>query len=141
MQPSGPASSRFQQTNPNLSRSFAPGVGRGTFGGCIRRMEVPAFSGPVAAFCGIARPEQFFAGLDAAGVRLTARKAFRDHYDYAEVDVRKLIAEARTAGAAALITTEKDAIRLGSLAAAFPADLPLRTARLRIEIRGRCLGD
>ncbi len=124
---------------PELESQLRAWGWQGHFWRLIRRMEVPAFSGPVAAFCGIARPEQFFAGLDAAGVRLTARKAFRDHYDYAEVDVRKLIAEARTAGAAALITTEKDAIRLGSLAAAFPADLPLRTARLRIEIQDDAL--
>ena len=33
-----------------------------------------------------------------------------------------------------MITTEKDRVRLGELSAAFPESLPLKTARLRIEI-------
>ena len=40
-------------------------------------MEVLSINGPVVAFCGIARPEQFFAGLDAAGLSLANRIAFR----------------------------------------------------------------
>src|SRR5258708_4710388 len=35
-----------------------------------RRMEVPPIDGPIVAFCGIARSEQFFAGLEAAGLHL-----------------------------------------------------------------------
>ncbi len=42
-----------------------------------RRMDVPQVSGPVAAFCGIARPAQFFQGLESAGLRLVVKKAFR----------------------------------------------------------------
>ncbi len=47
-----------------------------------RRMEVPQVAGPVVAFCGIARPEQFFAGLESAGVKVADRLAFRDHFSY-----------------------------------------------------------
>jgi tetraacyldisaccharide 4'-kinase len=99
-----------------------------------RRMEVPAIAGPVAAFCGIARPEQFFAGLEAAGLRLAARLAFPDHHRYTPADLHRLIASARDAGAAAFITTEKDHVRLGKHSAAFPESLPLKTAGLRVEI-------
>jgi tetraacyldisaccharide 4'-kinase len=99
-----------------------------------RRMEVPAVDGPVAAFCGIARPEQFFAGLEAAGLRIAVRIVFPDHHRYAARDLDRLFAAARKTGAAALITTEKDRVRLGKLAAAFPESLPLNTAGLRIEI-------
>ncbi len=99
-----------------------------------RRMEVPAVDGPVAAFCGIARPDQFFAGLSAAGLHVALRVAFADHHRYTDADVERLLSSARKAGAKALITTEKDQVRLGSLAAGFPDDLPLKTARLRIEI-------
>ena len=53
--------------------------------------------------------------------------------------MRKLIAEARTAGATALITTEKDAVRLGSLAAAFPADLPLRLRACALKFEDEAL--
>jgi tetraacyldisaccharide 4'-kinase len=102
---------------------------------CIhRRMEVPAVDGPVAAFCGIARPEQFFAGLEAAGLRLAARTAFRDHHNYSSNDVAHLVSTAKASGASALITTEKDRIRLESLVSEFPEELPIKTARLQIEI-------
>ena len=99
-----------------------------------RNLEIPTVSSPVAAFCGIARPEQFFAGLEAAGLHLAARAAFPDHHRYTAHDLDRLISTAHAAGAKAVITTEKDLVRLGKLASTFPAALPLRTAHLRIEI-------
>jgi len=99
-----------------------------------RVMDIPAIDGPLAACCGIARPEQFFRGLDAAGLRLVSRAAFRDHHRYTASDVNRLIVCARAAGATSLITTEKDLVRLGELTAAFPESLPLRSAGLRVEI-------
>ena len=99
-----------------------------------RKMDVPAIDGPVAAFCGIARPEQFFAGLEAAGRRIAARIAFLDHHRFTPADVKRLVATARQVGASSLITTEKDLVRLGKLASACPESLPLSTAHLRIEI-------
>src|SRR5579863_1078577 len=56
-----------------------------------RRMEIPQVTGPVVAFCGIARPEQFFAGLKAAGVEIADRLAFRDHFSYRAADLNDLI--------------------------------------------------
>ncbi|MGA2808308.1 MAG: tetraacyldisaccharide 4'-kinase [Terracidiphilus sp.] len=99
-----------------------------------RSMEVPAVDGPVAAFCGIAHPGQFFDGLEAAGLRLAARIAFPDHHRYSAADLDRLTAAARAAGATVLITTEKDLVRLGKLAAAFPESLALKAARLHVEI-------
>jgi tetraacyldisaccharide 4'-kinase len=99
-----------------------------------RAMEIPAVSGTVAAFCGIARPEQFFAGLEAAGVALAARFAFPDHFTYTGAVLEELLAKAREKGATAIVTTEKDLVRLGSLASIFPKSLPLKTAKLHIEI-------
>ncbi len=97
-----------------------------------RSMEAPAVEGRVAAFCGIARPEQFFRGLEAGGLQLAARIAFRDHHRYGSGDVGSLVSAAQAAGAEALVTTEKDKVRLEPLAALLPASLPLLTARLRI---------
>ncbi len=101
----------------------------GTLWHLRRRMEAPDAAGPVVAFCGIARPEQFFAGLEGKGIRLAARHAFPDHYRYGQRDVERLAREAQAAGAT-LVTTEKDRARLGRLA----EGLPLETARLQIEI-------
>jgi tetraacyldisaccharide 4'-kinase len=99
-----------------------------------RRMDVPAIDGPVVAFCGIARPEQFFEGIERAGVRLAARFAFPDHHRYTAGDLERVAMAAQKAGAAALLTTEKDRVRLGALAQSLPASLPLMTVPLRIEI-------
>jgi len=95
-----------------------------------RRMEIPPLPGPVQAFCGIARPAQFFAGLEAAGVTIAARRTFPDHHRYTQADLDRLAEQARAAGATALLTTEKDAVRMEGLRAA----LPIHTAQLHIEI-------
>jgi tetraacyldisaccharide 4'-kinase len=97
-----------------------------------RRMRVPQIDDPVAAFCGIARPEQFFGGLEAHGVNLVCRRAFKDHHRYTKKDAESLLASAQKAGASCLITTEKDKVRLGALAHAF-GGIPLRTVELTIE--------
>ena len=112
-----------------------------------RRMEVPHVDGPVVAFCGIARPEQFFAGLEAAGLRIAARIAFRDHHRYTAGDMERVMRVADSVGAKWLVTTQKDQIRLeredGGLG--FPAFATKNvaktghgrffTAGLRIEIQ------
>ena len=99
-----------------------------------RRMDVPEADGPVAAFCGIARPEQFFAGLEGAGLHLAARMAFADHHRYTHGDLERIAAAASRGGAAVLLTTEKDCARLGELAQNFPAQVPLKSVALRMEI-------
>ena len=99
-----------------------------------RTMKIPTVNGPIAAFCGIVRPEQFFAGLEAARLKLALRQAFPDHHRYTALDLERLAAAARDAGATALITTEKDMVRLGALSSAFPESMPLSAVRLRIEI-------
>jgi tetraacyldisaccharide 4'-kinase len=98
-----------------------------------RRMEAPANDGPVAAFCGIARPDQFFEGLRNAGLQVATRMAFPDHHRYVQHDVDCVVGAARTVGATVIVTTEKDRVRLGKLIAAFPESARLVTARLRIE--------
>ena len=102
-----------------------------------RTMKIPTVNGPIAAFCGIARPEQFFAGLEAAGLKVALRQVFPDHHRYTALDLDRLVAAACDASATALITTEKDLVRLGALASTFPESIPLSAARLRIEIENQ----
>ena len=97
-------------------------------------MEIPAENGTVAVFCGIARPEQFFAGIKAAGFEIALQRAFPDHHSYTARDLERLAAAARATGASALLTTEKDLVRLGKLASELPRSLPIRTVHLRVEI-------
>ena len=102
-----------------------------------RMMDIPPVSGPVAAFCGIARPQQFFAGLEDAGLKVALRLAFPDHFTYTRRVLEELIADAREKEVTAIITTEKDLVRLGNLASIFPKSMPLATVRLRIKIENQ----
>ena len=99
-----------------------------------RKMELPLVNGPVAALCGIARPEQFFAGLEATGLEVALRLAFPDHFTYTREVLEELLAEAQEKECAAIVTTSKDLVRMGKLASIFPESLPLAAASLRIEI-------
>lgn len=67
---------------------------------------------PVLAVAGIARPERFFADLAASGWLVAATLAFRDHHPFAVRDVTRIAAAATRAGAAVVVTTGKDAVRL-----------------------------
>ena len=127
---------RYLQANLGFdTRTSAHGAGPGPSWRLHRRMETRRRSPvPSVAFCGIARPQQFFAGLRSAGLSLAAEIAFADHYRYAANEIENLVASARRKGATALITTEKDEIRLHSLKSAIPAELPLEVARLTVEI-------
>lgn len=99
-----------------------------------RVMEVPKLAGPVVAFCGIARPGQFFEGLERQGATVAAKVTFPDHYRYSADDLERIVFTARAAGATTLLTTGKDRVRLAELVEKLPAALPLKTATLRVEI-------
>jgi tetraacyldisaccharide 4'-kinase len=119
---------------PELAKKLQAWGWQGPVWRLRRTMEIPAVNGPVAAFCGIAQPEQFFAGLEDAGLHLATRIAFPDHHHYTVRDLDRLVAAARAARATAIVTTEKDLVRLGNLASIVPASMPLATAHLTIEI-------
>jgi tetraacyldisaccharide 4'-kinase len=87
----------------------------------------------VLAFAGIARPEKFFATLEALGCRVAGRRAFSDHHPYTDDEIAALAAEARRADAM-LVTTEKDAARLpaATMASAAIETVPV-TIRWRDE--------
>jgi len=90
----------------------------------------PVF-GPQIAFCGIARPDVFFAQLRAIGVEVAAEVAFRDHHRYASADAQHLRELQRSHRAQGFVSTEKDAVNLGPLAAALE---PLSIAQVTMEL-------
>ena len=77
------------------------------------------------AFAGIGRPEKFFATLADLGAELVERRAFADHHRYRAVELAALRQAAEAAGAA-LITTEKDWLRLAEGERQNIALLPVR---------------
>jgi tetraacyldisaccharide 4'-kinase len=88
-------------------------------------------AGKAVAFCALARPQQFFAGLKARGQEIAGQLAFRDHHRYRQADIDRLLQLKRSTGADSFITTEKDLINLGPLAAQLQ---PLRTAQLQLKL-------
>ena len=67
---------------------------------------------PVFAVAGIARPERFFGDLASAGWRVAGTLTFPDHHPFDQRDVDRITTEAKTARAAIVLTTAKDAVRL-----------------------------
>jgi tetraacyldisaccharide 4'-kinase len=83
------------------------------------------------AFCGIARPEQFFAQVRAAGISPAAQLSFGDHHAYDQNDVQRLLAARARLQAGGFLTTEKDAVNLGPLE---PDLQPLAIAVLKLTV-------
>jgi tetraacyldisaccharide 4'-kinase len=67
----------------------------------------------VLAFAGIAAPERLAETLTAQGAIVRGLVAFPDHHVYGPRDIKAVVRRARAVGAGLLVTTEKDAVRLG----------------------------
>jgi tetraacyldisaccharide 4'-kinase len=74
----------------------------------------------VFAFAGIANPDSFRQTLRQEGFSLAGFKEFKDHHGYTAQDVAALVAVAQARGARALITTEKDFVKLRPFFREFP---------------------
>ncbi|MEW5981512.1 MAG: tetraacyldisaccharide 4'-kinase [Acidobacteriota bacterium] len=64
------------------------------------------------AVAGIARPERFFADLQELGLDIAGTVAFRDHHAFGADDIVAIVERARVNRASAIVTTEKDLMRL-----------------------------
>lgn len=98
---------------------------------------VDLHGGPVAepgkrigAFAGIARPEAFLRSAASVGYVAVDHRWWPDHHAYTPQDVQSLAQWARDAGFDALVTTEKDAVKLAKM----PAEWPVPVVALRVEI-------
>ena len=78
-----------------------------------------AISG-VLAVSGIAHPDRFIALLRDAGYNVVDSIAFADHHRYSAKDLIAIDAKMKSAGADAVFTTDKDAVRLEPLSPSFP---------------------
>lgn len=83
------------------------------------------------AFCALGHPEAFFADLLLAGLPWVGTHAFRDHQPVSPRRFLLMQEEARKAGAAALICTEKDAVKLTPFHAAI-CGMPLYVAQQEV---------
>lgn len=66
----------------------------------------------ISALSGIARPESFEGGLKKLGADIIYSRAYEDHHRFSEEDLQTMMTRSRNRGAKAIITTEKDAVRI-----------------------------
>jgi tetraacyldisaccharide 4'-kinase len=87
---------------------------------------------------GIARPERFEADVaSCAPLSVTGHARFRDHHRFSAADVAGVAARARAAGADAVVTTAKDAVRLPDAAWGLPVLVLALSAQVHDEGRLR----
>jgi len=86
---------------------------------------------PVLLVTAVAEPGRVAADLRQAGWTLSGVMSFRDHHRYHADDARAIAARARGAGAAAVITTAKDAVKLERF---LPMDVPVAMVPLEVVI-------
>jgi tetraacyldisaccharide 4'-kinase len=103
--------------------------------------EAPAPPGArVVAVAGIARPERFFRTLRSQGWNVVAELPFPDHHWYTAKDLASINNLAQESHARIVVTTEKDAARVGEQAwwAALPMHAAFEPAdEFRWWLRGR----
>lgn len=84
----------------------------------------------IFVLAGIASPQRFVADLRAAGWKVAGSRTFQDHHWFTASEIETVSDAARAAGASAIVTTEKDAVRLQGL----PTALPIAAVPLQVEI-------
>ena len=84
--------------------------------------------GTVVAVAGLARPEAFAGTLENLGISPAAFLPFPDHARYGDFRIGRILRAAEETGATALLTTEKDAVKL-------EGKVPLPVFRVAIEMR------
>ena len=82
------------------------------------------------AFCGIGNPAAFIADLRKWDISVAGRRFFRDHHRYTSEDLGRLVQEAMSAGAEALLCTEKDTYDLPA-----KVEMPMRVFFCRIALQ------
>jgi tetraacyldisaccharide 4'-kinase len=103
--------------------------------------EAPVPAGArVVAVAGIARPERFFRAVRDQGWNVVAELRYSDHHWYTPKDLAEINNVAQEARARAVVTTEKDAVRVGEQAwwAALPMQIAIEPAdEFKAWLRGR----
>lgn len=86
---------------------------------------------PVAAISGIAVPQGFEDELGRQGAHVLLHETYADHHRYTQQEILDVINSALQAGARALLTTEKDAVRFPFIER---RDIPIYFLRVEIEM-------
>lgn len=69
----------------------------------------------IALVSGIADPQGFEQAVQDFGPQIIAKHRFQDHHRFSEKEIRRILKEANKKNIAAIVTTEKDAVRFPKL--------------------------
>ena len=99
----------------------------------FRTLEGREAARPGRAFvlAAIARPERVLHDVAGTGAIVVGRSFYRDHHPFRADEISAGVARARTAGADALVTTAKDAVRLNGMP---PSTLPVLVLEVAASI-------
>jgi tetraacyldisaccharide 4'-kinase len=98
-----------------------------------RHLTLPRIPPRPFVFCGIARPANLLAMLDAADCQPVGESLFRDHHAYTPADIAAILHAARQARAESFLTTAKDAVKLTpAMLASLAAAGPVLSAKLTV---------
>jgi tetraacyldisaccharide 4'-kinase len=87
----------------------------------------------VAVMCGVGNPHAFADDLLHAGINIVGENFFRDHHSFTAADIERVMTESREAHADAIVTSEKDAVRLEGLQTGDTGDIPMYAAILELQ--------
>lgn len=86
---------------------------------------------PIAALCGIATPEHFINALVSLGARLVLSLTYADHHHYSSSEIHTFMQRCVRCNLQAILTTEKDAVRMPNLTS---TEVPIYFIRVGIKI-------
>jgi len=92
----------------------------------------------VLVLAGLAAPEGFVATAGALGAKVVGVAEFPDHYWYTAGDLARVVAHARDKGAEAVLTTEKDWVRIREIPndRRQRGDMPFWALSIRLDMGG-----
>jgi tetraacyldisaccharide 4'-kinase len=90
--------------------------------------EAPPVSGPCLAVSALANPHGLLSSCREAGLPLAGQLCFRDHAEFGRGAITAIEREIKRTGAAGLVTSEKDLVRLPP-----GLSLPVFALRLRVQ--------
>jgi len=85
------------------------------------------------AFCGIARPQRFFAQVREEGLDIVLAMTFPDHHAYPPSSLRKIVRGYRESRAELILTTEKDSVKIEAQRSVF-GDIPVYYLKIGLRI-------
>lgn len=85
----------------------------------------------IGSICGIAIPESFESALNDLGAKVAISKFYTDHHRYSVREIENFIRRCGRRALAAIVTTEKDAVRIPRI---LDPEVPIYYLRVEIEI-------